>query len=125
MFEARDQDFIAWLDAWARKRGGHKVDGLRGAAHEDDFLRRPGVDEATHAFTSSLEGIRGSLAQRMDTAMDIRMVAFVVVRHRVDDDLRMLAGRCVVRAGVALTPGGLARFFVAADVGAVASASAE
>ena len=47
VFEVRDQDLVARLQARAAEALGNEVDRLRCAAGQDDFVARTGVNELT------------------------------------------------------------------------------
>ena len=70
---------------------GDQVDGLGGAAHEDDLARRARVDEAPHRLARALEGRRGLLAQRVHAAMHVGVQVRLVVLRRARITAR---GRC-------------------------------
>ena len=50
---------------------GDQVDGLGGAAHEDDLARRARIDEAAHGLARALVGLGGPLAQGVHAAMHV------------------------------------------------------
>jgi hypothetical protein len=75
----------------------HEVDGLRGLAHEDDLATGGGVEMALDAIARALVCLRGALAEKVHASVDVRVVASVVGRQRVDHRLGLLAGRGVVQ----------------------------
>ena len=79
-----EQDPVAGVNVRAAPAVANEVDGLGRVAGEDHFLGRGGVDEARHPLPRRLVGRRGFLADRIDAAMRIGVVAAVVVIHRVD-----------------------------------------
>jgi hypothetical protein len=71
---------------------GHEVEPLSGIADKDDLLRR-GMDKLGQAHPRTFIGRRRQLAQPMDAAVDVGVVAAVVVVHGRDDCRRLLR-RC-------------------------------
>ncbi len=73
-----------------------QVDALGGAAHEDDLLRRAGVEEAPHRLARRLVGVGGAGGQRVGGAVDVGVLVLVEAREAVDDRPRLLGGGGVV-----------------------------
>ena len=96
VLEPGEQDFIAALQARARIGLRHEVDGLGGAAREDDFARRRRIHEVAHAFARMLEHLRGFLAQLMHAAMHVGVVQSLVGVDGGDDAGGPLRGRGAV-----------------------------
>src|SRR6202165_5605926 len=86
------QDPIATTDIHPAPGVAHQVDGLGGVAGEDDLLDGGGVDEGGHPLTCRLVGGRRLLADGVDAAMRVGVVAAVVVVHDVDHGRRLLRG---------------------------------
>jgi hypothetical protein len=68
VLERRQQDLVAALQAWRALGLRDEVDGLGGAAREDDFARRGGIHEAAHALArcSNIAWLPGSAGARRD-----------------------------------------------------------
>jgi len=62
----------------------------------NDFIGAGGVDELRGANAGGFERGGGAIAQFMDAAMHVGVVAFVVVNEGFDDGTRLLAGGGVV-----------------------------
>ena len=80
-----EEDDIAGLHEGVAPGVGDQVDALGGAAREDDFLGAAGVEEFPRPLSRRLEGIRGTVAQLVDAAVDIGVVALVVTHQSVND----------------------------------------
>ena len=97
VLEFAEEDGVAGLEVIEGPGLGDEVDAFGGAAGENDFLRVTGVEESGGPFASGLVGAGGPVAQRVDAAMDVGVVALVVVEQGVQDGTRFLAGRGVVK----------------------------
>ena len=93
MLHLGQDDGVAAVDVPAAPRVGHQVDRLGRVAGEHDLAAIGGVDEARDLGPRRLVGGRRLLADGVDAAMDVGVVLAVVVGHRVDDDVRLLAAR--------------------------------
>ena len=69
---------------------GHQIDGLRGAANEDDFLRIGGADELAHFLAPAFVEIGRTSSQGMRGSMNVRVVMAVKARGGIDDALWFL-----------------------------------
>jgi hypothetical protein len=74
----------------------HQVDRLGRIPHEHNLALTASVDEARHLATRPLEGERRFLAQPINAAMDIRIVAPVIIFQAIDDTARFLRRCCTV-----------------------------
>ena len=74
-----DDDLIILADEAVAPALGHQVDGLRGAAHEDDVLHGGGVEEAAHLLAGALVGVRGAGGQVMGGPVDVGVLVPVEV----------------------------------------------
>ena len=90
VFERGEQDFVAGLQAGARIRLRDQVDRFRGATREDDLARRSRVHEVAHALARLFEQPGGFLAQLVNTAMHVGVVARFIGIDRIDHALRTL-----------------------------------
>ena len=90
MLHHRDDDLIARLHHRLGERGGHEVESLGGAAREDDFRRRAGVDEAAHRLAGSLMELGSLYAEVVDAAVHIGVGVEVLVAHGVEHTHRLL-----------------------------------
>ena len=90
MLHRRDDDLVAGLEGIAAETVGDEVDGLGGAAHEDDLAFVGGVDELGDGLPHALEGFRRPLAQPVDAAVDVGVFRFVAVADRVDHGAGLL-----------------------------------
>ena len=81
-----DEHFIAGADVSAAVGLRHEVDGFGGAAHEDDFAAHRRVEESLHGHAAPLRSSSvARCGKEMHAAMDVGVVALVVVRDRLDD----------------------------------------
>mmetsp|Transcript_385 Transcript_385/g.955 ORF Transcript_385/g.955 Transcript_385/m.955 type:complete len:231 (+) Transcript_385:669-1361(+) len=91
-----ENDGVALLQLTCAVGKRHEVDGLRRVARPDHLARRRRVDEACDRCARFLKGVRRARAERVHTAVNVRVVVRVVVSHGVDDARRLLARRGVV-----------------------------
>ena len=91
MFKGRDQNFIARLQARAQKTLGYQGDSLGSSTCEYHFLAGTGIDKATYFFTRTFKLVSGSLAERMNTPVNVGVILLVILTDGIDDNLRMLA----------------------------------
>src|SRR6185369_2868470 len=75
----------------------------RSPPREHDLFAAGSADEALHPVARGLVELGRLLAQRVDRAMDVGVAALVVLRHRLDDRARLLAGRCRVQVDEPVT----------------------
>ncbi len=90
-------DDVVLADVGPAPGVGDQVDGLGGVADKDDFARAAGVDEAADLAAGVLVGLGGLFGQGVDAAVDVGVVAPVVVVHGLDDRLGFLGGGGVVQ----------------------------
>ena len=90
------QDDITRLEMLRAPSVCDEVDGLGRAARPDDLVSTAGVDELGDASASGFKRRRSSHAQLMNTAMDIGVVAFVIIHERLNHRARFLRGSSVV-----------------------------
>ena len=93
MLHLGQDDDVAARDVLAAPRIGDEVDRLRGIAGEDDLVGVGRVDEFCDRCARSLIRRGRPLADRVDTAMDVRVVRAVELVDGVDHGLRLLARR--------------------------------
>ena len=94
-----EHDPVPRPDAVPSPGGGHQVDGLGGPAHEHHL---PGVlraQEAGGAGPGPLVGLGGPVAQLVDAAVDVGVVAAVVAVQRLQHLAGTLAGGRAVEVG--------------------------
>ena len=96
VFHPRQEDLVAFLEIGACPGVGDKIDGFGGAAGEDDAVGRGRVDEFGELLAGAFVLARGALGEGVDAAMDVRVVALVIIVQRLDDDARLLRGGGVV-----------------------------
>ena len=92
MFQLGEQNFVARLQVLQRPSCRDEVDALGGAAGEDDFLRGAGVDELRDAFARGFVGAGRTIAQFMNTPVNVGVVVLVVALDRIKDGTGLL--RC-------------------------------
>ena len=91
------QDLVIRAHVVVAPRPRHQVDRLGGPAGEDDLVRPCGVDESRDPCAGVLILRGGVLAERVQAAVDVRVVRLVVLANRVNDRPRLLRGRRVVQ----------------------------
>src|SRR5690348_6280157 len=74
-----------------------KVDGFRSAACEDDFARIGGVHKMLNSAAGAFIVFCCALGEKMHAAMNVGVVALVIIANRVDDDLRLLRSGGVIK----------------------------
>ena len=94
-----DDDLVAFPEPRADEAVRNEVDGLGGAAREDDLAFVRGAQKAPDGLPGSLVGRRRALAQGVHAAVDVGVVLLVVVAEGVDDRARLLARRAAVEVG--------------------------
>ena len=86
---------------------GHQIQAFGGASGENDFFPAVGVKVFGDALTGALVGFGSAVAEFVDAAVDVGVVALVVGADGVDDDLRFLATGGVVEIYEGMTVNGL------------------
>ena len=99
VLEVRDDDLVAGADELAAVAVHHEIDALGAARREDDLALFLRVQEALHAAACAFIGVGRDCGQRVDAAMDVRVLVRLVAHEAVDDLLRHLARRGVVEEG--------------------------
>ena len=97
VFELGQEDFVPRPDVAAAPGRGHEIDGFRGAARENDFIRAACVDELRGADAGAFIGRCRAIAQLMNPAVDVAMVVLVIMADRIDDRPRFLAAGCAIQ----------------------------
>ena len=104
----REDDLVALAQVGVAPGARHEVDRLRRVAGEDDVLRVPRADVPRRLRAHPLVGVRRLHRERVDAAVDVRVLRLVVARQRLDDGARLLRRRGVVevdqRMAVHLAP---------------------
>ena len=96
MLHRGDQDFIAGADVLAAIALRDQVDGLGRAAHKDDLALVGGIQKALHRAPRRFVLLGRVLGEIVHAAMNVGVVALVVMRDGVDHRPRLLRGRGVV-----------------------------
>ena len=103
MFRNRNDDFIAFFQFRFSIAAGNEVQGFRRVADEDDFFTRCGIDEAAYGFAGFIIDFAGFDAQDMGTAMGIAIVMFQKVYDGMNDLVRLLRRRRIVKINDLMT----------------------
>lgn len=90
------EDDVAGLEVGVAPGGGDEIDGLGGAAGEDDLGGVGGVDEFRGAGAGGFVAVGGAHGERVESAVDVGVVAFVEAGEGVDHRARFLRGGSVV-----------------------------
>jgi len=88
MFEVRDDDFVAGLDALA-KTCGEQIDRFGRAAREYDLASRRRVNKVPDFLAGALIRFGCAMTERVYAAMNVRMVVFIIVTDGIGN-----ASRC-------------------------------
>ena len=83
---------------------GHEVDRFRRGLGEGNLARRFRLDERGDLLARAFVLAGGLLSELVDRPMDVRVVARIEVRRRVDDLLRLLGCRRAVEVDESLVP---------------------
>ena len=75
---------------------GHQVETLRGAAGEDDFGRRTGIEEAAHPLAGGFVEVGGLLGEEMHAAVNVGIDRIVFVGNGLDHAAGFLRGGGIV-----------------------------
>ncbi len=97
MLQARDQDFIAGLEARPAISLRDQVDGFRRAADKDDLACGARIDELPDALAGAFERLGRCLAERVDAAVDVGMRVGFVVLDRTQHRKRPLRRGCAIQ----------------------------
>src|SRR5215472_13322087 len=97
MFHGGDQNFIARPNLLAAVGLCYQVDGLRGAAGEDDFLVVPGIQEALDGSAGLFIMLRGAFGKRVHAAMDVGVIVAIIMFDGLDHGQRLLRGGRVIQ----------------------------
>ena len=99
--------FIARVNEHLSKRIRHQVNGFCCAACEDDFVLMFGVDVALHGSAGGFMCFCSQVREVMCSAMDIAVIAGVIIHDRIDHRLRLLGcgGIVQVNQGLPVHPG--------------------
>ena len=85
MLHQRDENFVARSDARARKTLGDEIDRLGRAPREHDLLAGNCIDKPPHIFAGTLVGFSSTLAQGVNTTVDIGVIVLVVIDKCLHD----------------------------------------
>ena len=91
-----EQHLVAGLHVCRAEGGCHQVDGLGGAACEDDFGRGAGVEESAHALACCFVQLGGLLAEVVHASVHVGVGVEVLAAHGVEHRQRLLRGGGIV-----------------------------
>ena len=104
-----DDDLVACLHLRLTEGGCQQVDALRGAAGEDDFVCRAGVDELAHGLAAGLVQLRGLLGEEVHAAVHVGVGVVVFVGDGLHHLAGLLGGGAVVQVDQGLAVDGAAQ----------------
>ena len=90
------EDDVAGLEVGVGPAAGDNIDALGGPAGENDFGRIGGVDEFRDAGAGAFVTVGGAHGERVEAAVDVAVVALVVVDEGVDHGTGFLRSGAVV-----------------------------
>ena len=96
VLHCRNQHFVARLQPRPQKGVRNEIDALGRAAHEDYFVRFD-AQKLCNPGARALVGIGRALAQRVDAAVDVGVVAAVELVERVEHRPGLVRRRGVVK----------------------------
>ena len=97
MFRNGNDNLVAFMEMCFPIAAGNEVQGFRRIANEDDFLRRFGIDKAAYCFAGFIVQFACFNAQDMGATMGIAIVVFQEIYDSVNNLVRLLRCRCVVK----------------------------
>ena len=97
MFEPSDDDLIVLLNISPTPALRYKIDGFGCSADKDDFAGGSSIEEAARLLACRLVSVRSARGQLMRGAMHIRVFVLVEITDSVNNRLRLLRRRSVVK----------------------------
>src|SRR6266568_7512497 len=97
MLHYREEDHISFANKFSAPRLRDKVDAFGGSTREDDFVSACSADVFCDTPARFFISFRRARAQRVQSAMHIRIFVFVIPPKRVDDGARFLGGRSAIK----------------------------
>src|SRR5690242_4671283 len=97
MFEGGNQHFVAGADVCPAEGLGDKVDALGGATDEDDLAGPISIQETANCFPGRFVVVGGALGKGVHAAMNVGIVALVIVANRIDHGAGLLRSGSVVQ----------------------------
>src|SRR5437867_359481 len=92
MLHYRQQNHISFANKFSAPSLRHKIDALGGSTREHDFVSACSADVFCNAPSRFFISFRRARAQRVQSAMHIRVFVFVIAPKRVDYCPRFLRG---------------------------------
>src|SRR4051812_26709645 len=102
-----NQDLIARSEKRSGVALSHEVDALGGSPSKDYLPGRARIDETGDFFADLIVCQRRSLAEKVDAAVNVRVLGGVEASNRIDDCLGLLAGRRIIQVDQRLPPDSL------------------
>ena len=96
VLEPGDDDLVVLLNVLAAPALRDEIDAFGGAAHENDFSRVRGVQEAADFGARALVGVCGAGGQFVSGAMDVGIFVRVKIVQAINHGLRLLRGGGVI-----------------------------
>ena len=101
VLQGADDDFIARLEVLLQAVS-QQVEGLGGAAGEDQLLRIRGIQPARGLFSRGFESAGGAFTRQVLGAMHVGGAAGVIAKQGIEHGLGFLCGGGAVEVGLAL-----------------------
>src|SRR4051794_24472217 len=96
MFHRRDENLVATLYVGVAPAASDQVDAGGSARSEDDFARMLSPNKVANLFAGFFVLLGAPFAQRMNAAMDIRIIALIYATQHFNDLPRPLSARGVI-----------------------------
>src|SRR5215510_15995033 len=96
MLHFRQENFVAALDVFGAPGGCDKIDSFGGATSENDFIGAAGVDELRGTGPRGFESAGSAIAEFMNAAVNVGVVALVILDEGIYDSARLLGGGGII-----------------------------
>src|SRR5260370_29158395 len=90
MLQFGKQDHVARTKKFSAPCLRDEIDAFGGAAREHDFISTRSADKVGHTLPRFFVMLGCPRAQRVETAMHIRVFMFVVIANDIEDKARLL-----------------------------------
>src|SRR5262245_58700747 len=97
MLHHGQQDHVSFANEFSTPRLCHEVDALGRAAREDDLVRTCRADVLRDASPRAFIRVGGAPAQRVESAMHIRVVVLIKIPQRLDHWAPLLRTRSAIK----------------------------
>lgn len=103
MLHLSEQDHVARTEEFSAPRLRDQIDAFSRAAGEHDLIHAFGADKVGHALPGSLVMLSCACAQRVQAAMDVGVLVFVIMADDVEHSAGLLRTRRAVEINQRMT----------------------